>query len=93
MKRNYGEEADELKKMLIEPLTKRASAYDIFKTRQATYTHDQIELAVEWLLEEIKNDERIWEYCPLAKEKKIKYEALKLKIKDAFPIIYPRGRR
>jgi len=76
---------------LKEPLQMPASTYDIYKSRSTKYTKEQLLSAVEWLIEEL-DDKRIWEYCPLANENKIVKRKLIIKIKDAFPELYPRGR-
>lgn len=73
-----------------EPLQMPASSYDIYKSRTPKYTKEQVLSAVEWLFAEL-DDPRIWEYCPLAEEDKIVKRLLILKIRDAFPELYPRG--
>jgi hypothetical protein len=76
--------------IIPERLTKPAGTYDIYKNRTPKYTKDQVFSAVEWLLREL-DDKRIWEYCPAAEENKIVKDKLMIKIRDAFPDIYPGG--
>lgn len=72
---------------LREPLNKCAGGYEKYRTKQPLYTKDQVFMAVEWLLFEL-DDRRLWEYCPISKEEKLKIKAVKLKIKDAFEDVY-----
>lgn len=77
-------------KIISEPLKAPATSYDVYKSRAPKYTKDQVYSAVEWLFEEL-DDRRIWEYCPLAEENKLVKDKLIIKIRDAFPDLYPRG--
>ena len=79
-----------LQKELMGPLLTTAGAYEVYRSKQPLYTKDAVHMAVEWLLFEL-NDRKLWEYCPLAKEEKLKLKQVKLKIQDAFRDIYPYG--